>query len=266
MKKPILFIFATIFLLGSCKKSPLPPPGISTIKHTPAYIALAYQPGLPTDLSEFNIYDLDHDNNSDKQYFRVAIYTDDSARVIVTPRSIDSIALGWPPSVKNIRWSSGAEFIIDMESYVRVNGNTFQRINYNQSSPQHAWLSQYKSTVAATGTLPDGELNYGPGDFRLMFLSIRMASVFDRQDPQGNAMYKFVDFKECFGQVFVGYDFRDVSQFIFFKNIAKFYFFDFKNWKYFWIAKTDGLNTEYKAGPIRSLDRFVKWPEGWGKK
>ena len=264
--KNTYFSFLIIgLMLSSCKKAPLTPPTTGTIKHTPAYIAPAFQPGMPFSLTEFNIYDLDHPENSEKQYFRIDFRYTDSAVVLVSPRSIDSIALGWPASQRTMKWSSGAEFILDGLSYVRISGGAFQQVAYNQNSPQHAWLGVMKQTLGGAG-LPDGELLWSSGNLQLFFLSSRLATAISARDPQGVPTYQLYDMASLFGDAFAAYDWRDVSQFIYFRSLSQFYFFDFKNWRYFTIGKFDGLAGPYIGHPAKSLDRFVKWPEGWGRK
>lgn len=262
-----LIVFPAVFFMG-CKKDKtgngLP---IATSKNTPNLISLAYpKPGQSFNINAYNFYDLDHDDNKDKKYFTVELYSVDSARVIMEPKPIDNLSANWPAAVKKIRWGSGAEFIVDNESFIRITSGNFYQIQYNQTSPQHAWLSRYKSTIAPPG-LPNAEVNFGNNNYKLFYFINRtgFADVFAYQNANG-AYYNTLDLLNAMGQAFNAYDWRDVSNLIWLPTQNALFFFDFKNWLYWRIDKRNGIGQDWVGTPPKSLDRFVKWPQGWGKK
>lgn len=266
--KEFFTLLLTLLAAGGCKKSsptsiPAPP---SAAINTPGLIGPAYQPGVPFNVNAFNIYDLNYDNNSDKKYFTIELYSVDSARVIMEPKPIDSLAANWPAAVKKIRWSAGLEFIVDELSFIRITGGNFYQIQYNQASPQHAWLSRYKSTIAPPG-LPNAEVTFSSGNYKLFYFINKtgFADVFAYQNTSGT-YYNTLDLLNAMGQAFNAYDWRDVSNLIWLPGQNALFFFDFKNWLYWRIDKRNGVGQDWVGTPPKSLDHFLKWPAGWGKK
>lgn len=263
----IAFCGVAAMLMAGCKKNKTPQLPVSPVKNTPGLIGLAFQPGLPVDIFTFHIYDLDHDANKDKQYFRVELYSTDSARIIMEPKAIDSLAIGWPSGVKKVRWSPGAEFIVDNESYIQIAGSQFRQVTYNQSSPQHAWLSQWKATISPPG-LPHGEVLFSSTNLKLFYLNMPTpyANIAAYPDAQGNPTFTYASLGDVFGEVFNAYDFTGVTSMIYLPSRSTFFFFDFIHWRYWRIDKANGLAQPWLGHAVRSLDHFLKWPAGWGKK
>jgi hypothetical protein len=272
MKKFTVFVFAAI-VLASCKKEKDNGTGSGggnpNVTNTPNLIALGVKPGEPFALNIWHLYDLNHDNNADKKYIRIAMASDDSARILEEPKPIDSLGSGWPANVKEVKWSSGAQFIVNNNFYLEMNGGTFRKVDYNQASPQHLWLSIHNS-IPGTIELPRGEVNVSGGstaaDVQLLYFSLNGATVHTASG------YRIMAFSTAFGQAFNAYsNWQDVSNFIYARTGGvsawpTFYFFDFKNWRYWKIDKSRGLLFDWVAHPVKSLDRFLKWPPGWGKK
>jgi hypothetical protein len=270
MKQYVVIAVLSASLFSSCKKDKTGNgQPITASKNTPNLICLAYpQSGQPVNINAFNFYDLDHDDNKDKKYFTVELFSSgvDSVRVIMEPKPIDSLSANWPATIKKIRWGSGAEFIVDNESFIRITGGNFYQIQYNQASPQHAWLSRYKNTIAAV-SLPNAEVTLPGGEYKLFYFVDRpgLADVFAYQNASGS-YYRMSDLLNAMGQAFNAYDWRDVTHLIWLHGQTAFYFFDFKNWRYWRIDKRNGIGQEWVGTAPKSLDRFVKWPQGWGKK
>jgi hypothetical protein len=268
MKNYLSFLFIGILALCSCTKdSSTPVTGGGNITHTPNLIAFGYKPGLPFDESIFHIYDLNHDDNAQKKYIRVQLYNDDSARIVEDPKPMDSIAPSWPADVKSILWGGGAVFVHNETAFISVIGGNFIRENYNAQTPQHAWLSAHQNTISAR-SLPNGEAiwNGNSGDYRPFYFSYQSVSI---PSVSGQNIRSLVPFNSplVFGQAANAYDWTGVTHFINIRSrLNSFYFFDFKNWRYWKINQQNGLANEFVAHPVKSLDRFLKWPEGWGKK
>jgi hypothetical protein len=270
MKKYALFAVLLVILAAGCKKDkPGGGQGNTAINYTPNLITLAYQPGIPIDLLTYHIYDLDHDNNKDKKFFRIKFITNDSAIILQEPKSIDSLAPGWPADVKNVRWGSGAEYILNDQFFIR-GGNSFSKITYNQTAPQHAWLSQWKTTVGVGAGLPNAEVLFSPSDFRLFYFSSRYMSYYTGTAPNP---YSLADIGSLsgLGNPFNIYNYTDVTNLIFIKSASntRLYFFDYKNWRYWavgWEFVAAFSDYAWVAGPVKNLNSLVKWPVGWGKK
>ena len=265
--KHSLFIVAVILLAG-CKKDTTTSPGNSgSITHTPNLITLSYQPGVPVDLLTFHIYDLNHDDNKDKKYFRVKFITGDSVAITMEPKPIDSLASGWPQEVKQVRWGSGAEWIVNDQFFIRYSGGSFGKINYTPApNAQHLWLIQWRETTGI-GSLPNGEASFSnTAELRLFYFSTGQVSF------KNGGKYSLADIGSVagLGAPFNIYPWTDVTGMIFIPGSSPiFYFFDFKNWKY-WAVRWEFIQQfndyNWKAYPVKSLDSFVKWPQGWCKK
>lgn len=278
--KLLFFVFGSLLItLSGCKKSsPAPAPNPpAAVANTPNLLGGGFQPGVPFSTTEFNIYDLNHDNNKDKKYFRIELYSTDSARIVMDPKPIDSLAANWPATVKKIRWSPGAEFIVDNQSYIRISGGGFTQTTYSPTSPQHAWIRQHQYTIfnpSLPVPLPAADV-FINGEYHLLYLDqthpfIDKAASTTLNGYQQYNVYRMSDFYASLpglaGQAFDVYDYTNVTQMIYQPVNSKFYFFDFKNWRYWTVARTGGLGEGFTAGPVKSLDKFLKWPAGWGKK
>jgi hypothetical protein len=272
MKKIFLVLSISIFVLSSCKKdtnSGNTPPA-TAVKYTPNLITPPYQPGVSFDLNTFHIYDLNHDDNKEKKYFRIKFITGDSAAIIKEPNPIDSFAVNWPADVKKVLFGSGQVFIVNDQFYLSYSSGAFARSNYNQVSPQHSWLIQHRSTVGAGAGLPNAEVSFSSSNYRLFYFSTRNMSYYTGASPYP---YSLADIGSAagMGAPFNIYDYTDVTNLIYIKSPSNpsFYFFDYKNWKYWrvsWEYIAQFQEFRWYGWPVKSLDSFVKWPEGWGKK
>lgn len=261
MKKFLLLLFSCWLLFSSCKKGDSNSgTGNKLITHTPNLITIAYVPGEPIDALSFHIYDLDHDDNKDKKFFKVKFKTVDSASMEMGPRTIDSLGTGWPSEVKQVSFGSGAEFIVNRQFYLNLSSGSFRKINYSVTNPQHAWYSL--SLSAGSSAVPDAELTFGPSDYRIFYFSTGQVSTYI------NNKTVLVDMGSVagLGQAFGAYSWKNVTEVIYNPRLLRLYFFDFKNWTYWSLFRDPSFNYEWIAEAPRSLDRFVKWPEGWGKK
>jgi hypothetical protein len=271
MKKHIVFILAFVTFSSSCKKDTTTAPIVvnPNIKNTPNLIAMGFKPGEAFSQTIWHIYDLNHDKNEDKKFIRIQMYSDDSARIIEGPTSIDNLSGGWPADVKEVKWSPGSQFIINSQFYLQMQGGGFQRVDYDQVNPQQTWLKKHNS-IPGIIVLPNNEVNVtggsGEQDLQLIYFQLNGATL---NTVSG---YRVFNFASAFGQAFNAYaNWEDVSHVIFIRTGGvsawpTFYFFDFKNWRYWKIDKSQGLLGDWIGHPVKSLDRFLKWPEGWGKK
>ena len=102
--KKYFYLAITAAVISSCKKDTNPGngSGTTTVTNTPNLITLSYQPGVPIDLLTYHIYDLNHDDNKNKKFFRIKFIAGDSAAIVQEPKSIDSLAPGWPAEVKSV--------------------------------------------------------------------------------------------------------------------------------------------------------------------
>jgi hypothetical protein len=267
----MLSLILIIIFFNSCKKETATPGGpvVTTVTNTPNLIAMGFKPGEAFNQSIWHIYDLNHDDNADKKFIRIQMFSDDSARIIEGPSSIDNLSGGWPADVKEVKWSPGSQFIVNSQFYLQMQGGIFQRVDYDQANPQHTCLSKHKS-IPGIIVLPNNEVNVTGGsseqDLQLIYFQLNGATL---NTVSG---YRVFNFASAFGQAFNAYsNWEAVSHVIFIRTGGvtvwpTFYFFDFKNWQYWKIDKSNGLANDWIAHPVRSLDRFLKWPAGWGKK
>ncbi len=261
MKRIFYLLISGLSFFASCKKGDSKGGNGSTaVTHTPNLITVAYEPGVPFNELSFHIYDLNHDDNKDKKFFRVKFQTVDSATIEISPRSIDSLGIGWPSEIRQVAFGSGAEFIVNREFYLNLSSGSFRKINYSTTNPQHAWYSV--SLAAGSSAVPDAEIAFSSSDYRIFYFSTGQVSTYL------NNKYVLVDMGSVagLGQAFRAYSWGNVTDVIYNPRLLRLYFFDFKNWTYWTIFKDPNLNYEWVADPPKSLDRFVKWPEGWGKK
>jgi hypothetical protein len=283
--KQLLIIFCIAFLCGSCKKDTGGgnTGGNPAVTNTPNLITPGYQPGQPFNVFAFNIFDLNHDDNKDKKYFTVVLYGGDNDSAVVTRESkpIDSLSPGWPADVKKIAFGSGAEFVIDTNSFIKLTGGVFKRIQYDPLSPQHTWVNFYKNLqkMFRNSNLPFPGyelLRNQPGGtqlYRQYFLGVDggpLVSVVTGVDAMGHSTFgtRGIEVLDPMNNSFGSFDYTYVTQMIYLDAGAfpKYYFFDFKNWEYFIVSKSQGILNPWHITLRKSLDKFCKWPEGWGKK
>jgi hypothetical protein len=262
--KSVYLVICFIACLGGCKKEKNNTGGgggTPAAKYTPNLIALAYQPGVPPDPLAFNIYDLNHDDNAEKKFLRVKFVTIDSVAVVTAPASINNLAPSWPADVKKVQFGSGAQFIVNDQFYIGISGSVFNKVNYNQTSPQHAWLTIHKKLPA--GAPPNGEVSFSPSDYRIFYFSTRLMSSYT-----GGSNYILAEIGSIagLGAPFNIYNWTDVSSCIYLSTAPRFYFFDFKNWNYWTVFRDPTQNGAWVGDPVKSLNSFVKWPDEWGKK
>jgi hypothetical protein len=267
MKSYLITLLATTFLFSSCKKDSNPGNNPApAVTHTPNLITPPYQPGVSFDLNTYHIYDLNHDDNKEKKYFRIKFITGDSAAIIKEPNPIDSFALNWPADVKKVRFGSGQVFIVNDQFYLSYSSGAFVRNSYDQASPQHNWLRVHRATTGTGAGFPNGEVSFSNSDYRLFYFSTKKMTSY-----VGGGNYILADIGSVagLGAPLNIYNFTDVTQFIYQSAGKRFYFFDFKNWQY-WMVSWEYIpqfqDYNWYAWPVKSLNSFVKWPAGWGKK
>jgi hypothetical protein len=259
-----IVFFIAVMAMSGCNKDEQMPTGSNAYSYTPNLVGLGSWPTATYNEGIWHIYDLNHDGNSEKKFIRVQLYDDDSARILQGPKSIDSLLPNWPADVKKVQWSPGAQFIINDREFISMAG-IFQRESYNQVSPQHSWVNNHRAMPSVT-ELPNGELFWdnSSSSSRLFYFSKAGMGVF--QPPLG---WQLVPFNSplVFGQAANAYNWDGVTHYMRVKSsFNSFYFFDFKNWRYWKINQANGLGNDFIAHPVKSLDRFLKWPDGWGKK
>lgn len=281
----------------SCKKStpanPVNTPPVSANVNTPNFVAVNVKwnnnlGGYANDGLIF--YDLNHPNNSDKKYFTVRIANlgiVDSFKITKGPLPIDSAATNWPAQVTSCGYGYNTDMFVNSSMRLKVqsfapdgrfvylydsiyhsrkgDGGLKNRFDDPRISGSNAGKTPQGETIIYSSYLPGGALYYS-------FTSYFRQGTFVA-GPTGSAA---VLTSGSLSSLFVGasaYDWPSVDNVISYKNEFGWYshtFFDFKNWRYFtWKESCENqencMSKKLVLGGYASLDRFCKWPAGWGK-
>lgn len=296
MKLSLNLIAALCMLAAtSCKKSTDNPPVTSGSKNTPNFAGphFKFNSGSGWQQKGFIFYDLNHDANKDKKYFVAERINagSDSMKITVAPLPIDSLATNWPAQVKSASYGYNSDLIVSAHMRLLVQSvNTSGQIVYRYDSiyklsggtQTYNYFNNPSFADVMTGKNPQGE------------------AVFQVLDASNNVTFKntILYFKESYyttktagrpaeflstllpGIINLNYDWRNVNQVIYYQKpntsgggtISVYLFLDYKNWRYFTIEqKVDcslfpvPCSIVNAANDYQSLDKLLKWPDGWGK-
>lgn len=297
-----LRLLLPVFLLASftaCKKSNPAAPGTAPTgltAHTPNFIS-EHQPAAYMLNGQFVVYDLNHDDNKDKQYFIVSLIKagtgySDSTQVIQAPQSIDKLAPGWPTTVKTAAFGKTLNIITDAKnSVVSLYGDAWQYGPISTTTNVYRKLNDpvYAGTMA--GKKPFGNnsvpVEYKPGpsykDYPATYRDITyyFKDGFYTSNVSGVPAQPFdslftgaasIDWKNIDQTVKV--DIEDPVTHI--RYFTKYFYFDWTNWRYFVVDETEATALYLSYPPVYyikftprgpySLNKFCQWPTGWGKK
>jgi hypothetical protein len=279
-----------LMLAASCKKSPVtPPPTGSGTKNSPNFVAQNFKwdavtvGGWVEDGLIF--YDLNHDDNKDKKYFVVKIASFagttslDSFKIIKGPLPIDSAATNWPAHVKSCGYGYNTDMYVNARTRMKVSSRTADGrliYVYDSISPTLFTGPQFSGRLA--GKTPQGLSFIRASGLPGGAIAWQFWSYFKEETYLGNLTgggsggWSSGAFSNMFAAT-PAYDWVNVNNVAFFKNEYGWnthIFFDFKNWRYFtWKEScptpTDCSSITVSMSGYASLDKFLKWPEGWGK-
>lgn len=287
-----LIAMVIAFLFSACKKdtgSNNNPPSLFANGPTCAYASSTLAPG--GGITQFITFmDLRSSNVADKKYFTVQLKyvgVKDSFEVVTQPQSINNLATGFPAEITEYpgfgllnQWTNsqyrlltngGSSYVKDTIVRNPASNYYFLYQNYLSGGLKNEWpQSNLDNYYVPTGSNGQNSLHY-----RTIFY-FNKGFCFDANNMEpGNNVKSISNFFTGAPNI---YDWTNVDaaiQIVHFPvqnpNPNNFYFFDFKNWRYFkWkqymnnIFSPAVLATEF--GGYESLDNLLKWPAGWGKK
>lgn len=290
-------VSCTLLSLSCKKNSPasptIPTPPISTSINTPNFVAMNVKwdnyLGVYVD-DGLIFYDLNHPNNSDKKYLTVKAANfgvADSFKITKGPYPIDSAATNWPAQVTSCGYGYNTDMFVNSSMRLKAQYRTPDgRFGYLYDSIYHSRkgdgglknrFDDRKISGSNAGKTPQGEtiiyVSYLPGGAQYyQFTSYFRQGTFVAGATGSEAVFTSGSLSSLFPGA-SAYDWQSVDNVISYKNEFGWYshtFFDFKNWRYFtWKEACENqencMSKKLIMGGYTSLDRFCKWPTGWGK-
>lgn len=298
--KPVSINLVTVAMglcMTACTKTnpanPNPGGGNTAAQH-PNFIC-QHQPGAASLTGQFVLFDLDHDANAAKKYFIVSLIPagtefTDSAAVIQAPKPIDSLATGWPAQIRSAAMGTTRNIMTDAKNAVTYSAlnpwiyaaiptgtNLYRKLNDPVYAGGKAGQKPY-------GNHPFSSVYYPQAAYTPFIQTWRDITyyfkdgVFTDNSPGGGL--------QSLDTLFVGanaipwttidqtvyVDYQHPSTALYYR---KYYFFDWTNWKYYTVNEIQQQKVYTTYPPVYylrwevksySLDRFCKWPLGWGKK
>lgn len=284
-KIAILFFLAVVLVLNSCKKDSTTSV-VPSSKYTPtcAYYSQENIGGTWTDFIYF--FDLSDTPTSKKQYFvATPIYRNrDTLQIVVTPRSIDSLGVGFPSEITDYigygwvnQWTNASYRLKKLGGSSRdafykdvTSSDAVSRINFLNNSSYLGSLAGKWPEAEIQGLIePDGVGNiirhYG-------IFYFKEGKCWHYEDRTNSPLVKPIS---SFISGASSYDWNNVkAYFALYKNYntrRTHYFLDFKNWRYFTITEgfasvgITGTQSTLSFDAYKSLDNLLKWPTDWGK-
>lgn len=300
--KPVaVTVISSLLAVGLCMTActktnptnPNPGGGSATARH-PNFIC-QHQPGSSSLTGQFVVFDLDHEANKDKQFFVVSLLPagaefTDSAAVIQVPTSIDSLATGWPATIRSAAMGTTRNILIDAKNAVTYSvPNPWTYAPISNSTNLYRKLNDPAYAAGKAGQKP-----YGNHPFSTVYYP--QTSYLPYNQTWRDITYYFKDGVftdntpggglQSLDTLFVGANaipWRNIDQTVYVDYqhpstalyYRKYYFFDWTNWKYYTVNETQQQKVYTTYPPVYylrwevksySLDRFCKWPQGWGKK
>ena len=288
MKNSVLYLFTIISIIvaNSCKKDDGDKTKISKYSYSPTCAYTSTEPignGLYGTFLYF--FDLRSSNTVDKKYFKLQLKYQgfrDSFEIVTSTQSVNSIASNFPPEITKApgygavnQWTNPEYRLLSYNgAYYKdtIPRNPQSNIyflyqNFLSGSLKDVWpQSHFVHYNVPTGI--DGQNTY----YNLGIFYFSVGAIYF---PYTNEIKSLRSFYKGAPNA---YDWEEIDAAIQISVNAgvgvaacNFYFFDFKNWRYFvWeqhgfpiSANNFELATTFKDD--QSLDNFCVWPEGWGK-
>lgn len=279
-----------VLLFTSCKKDASTVTPTSGHANTPtcAYSSAALLPG--GGIAQYITFmDLSSTATAEKKYFTIQLKyvgVKDSFEVVTQPQSINNLASGFPSEITAYpgfglinQWtnsqyrlltSGGSSYYKDTIVRNPASNYYFLYQNYLSGGLSGDWpqsnLDNYSVPLGINGQVKK--------HFRTIFY-FKKGFCLDANDMENGVNVKSIS------SYFIGapntYNWENVDAAIQIYNLPvvaanpnNFYFFDFKNWRYF---KWEQFNSPILNNSLatafygyESLDNFCQWPAGWGKK
>ncbi|MBC7850063.1 MAG: hypothetical protein H7Y31_10015 [Chitinophagaceae bacterium] len=287
MKKRIAYLLIAIATIASCKKQgtddQLQPP--SAMKNTPTCAYFNVEQTSQGWRQFIYFFDLRSKETASKKYFKMElkyIGVKDSFEIVGSPRSMDSLSKGFPAEIQShIGYGWVHQWTNSSYRLLRDGSNQFYKDTIVRNPQSNIYfLHLFYQTGSLAGKWPQSNLDavvepLGNGQVRRHFRTIfwfKEGLCYDAHDGATMAEMKSIN---SYTRGSAGYDWTNVSSAVQIGNGSQFqniYFFDFTNWRYFkWEFYVNNIPGSISQPAViyhgyKSLDEFMTWPEGWGKK
>ena len=274
MKKILIFcavVSCTSVFVGCSKDTA----NVPSSKSTASYLVLkewSMQSGNGSFDEYFYFLDLGADDNNNKKYMKTKrLYANsDSLQIIQGPELITGLADNWPAQVKT---GCSNQWITDFfeNGTMRltqngINGTTGKRV-YKYGPIGIGYTFPYGAPEGETSILiPDG---VGGSERTGGYFYFKQGIYIDNLTLTAKDLSSIVPGANA-------YDWKNVDNVYAYLNSPGFWtnvFIDYKNWRYFKFEENcdagptgNCTHRTLKLYPYQSLDKLMKWPDGWKKK
>jgi hypothetical protein len=290
--KTVFYFLALMGCLFACSEPETPSPA-SAFENSPtcAYFAQDLVDGKW--ISRIYFFDLNHQLTKDKKFFAAEFMYKgrDTMKIALPPQSIDNIAIGFPEDIMDYpgygwvaQWKN-ASYVLN-----RSSGAFFKDFIPTNPASNLYFMNDPQYVGSLAGKWPNAYLSYirvpnGTGGHtqytgyfyfkhKKAFIGGNTYSTGDESEVINYGILKLKDIDDI--DLGASYEWENVdAAFSSTHSNGSFfpqhYFIDFKNWRYFvWTEGCDSttgdcLNRTIEFGDYQSLDKLLKWPEGWGK-
>lgn len=242
----------------------------------------------------YYFFDLNHSETSDKKFFAAEFLAKnyDTMKVVIEPRSIDSLGINFPAEIMDYPGFGGVASWTNPEYLLKVdafNGSFYKDPNPTNPASNLYFLNQPEYVGAMAGNWPNAYLpvirvSDGAGGYvkySNIYFYFKHDLSYSRKafypdgtttDPEPEAFSL-----KAINDMVIGPDYEwETVESAFSSPHSKgpafpqHYFLDFKKWRYFvWTEGCNGeagcLNRTIEFSDYKSLDKMLKWPEGWGQ-
>jgi hypothetical protein len=286
MTKQYIFLIFSVSLLhfSACKKDGAAPQKAANNANTPTCAYMSYEPVNGSYQYFLTFFDLSSAQTANKKYFKTQLKfvgVKDSFEIISAPQSINNLASGFPDEIVDHPGSGLLNQWTNPLYTLRTNGGGSYIKDTIVRNPQSNYYNFYLSYLSGPlkgkfpqssfdgYNVPTGKDGQNTLHFRTVFY-FSEGLCYDANNAESSTSIKPIS---ALYQGAPEYDWKNVStglQIVSGGNCT-FYFLDFKNWRYFrW---SQFLNPVFypaqlatKFEDYQSLDNFLAWPAGWGKK
>lgn len=275
MKKTYLLFSVFVLSFTNCSKDDSAPTSIPTPvtpivpanKHIPtcAYFNQIYSAGKTQEYVYF--FDLSPAESKDKLYFVAQhIPGTDSLKVISEPQSIETMGKNFPKEITEYPGSGWANQWYTTKGKLITNGSSY----YFDATKAVTFLSDTNPQASINIKLPG--VSKSGAYYHDVHFYFKKNICYDSNNETGKIEPKQIS---DFYPPGASYDWVNVNsayQAALNAVSNEYHFVDFKNWRYFvWKEKYSTPPGGFTTGTVqvstyKSLDKLVKWPEGWGKK
>jgi hypothetical protein len=274
------------FLFTACKKDDSIIPSTSSNVNTPTCAYMSYELSGGSYQQFISFFDLSSPQTKDKKYFKIQLKyvgVKDSFEVVVPPQSINNLATGFPAEITEYPGYGMVNQWTNPQYRLLTSGGNSYYLDTIVRNPQSNYYQFYLNFLSGdlkgewpqsnfdNYRVPQGINGEVTTHFRTIFY-FNKGICYDANSAESSARFKSIN--SFYTAAPAVYDWQNVDAAIQIQGSGiqcNFYFFDFKNWRYFkW---EQFMNNTFSPAQLattfhgyESLNTFCKWPEGWGKK